>query len=109
MNDDYLSDAVAVDGSPGWYPTRAISSEMIQNRLGLHARPAAMFVRVANKHRADIWVEKDGERVNGKSILGLMMLAAGRGTKLVISAEGVDAEKAVRELEMLVQRRFDEE
>jgi phosphocarrier protein len=104
-----LLHAAGLSASSSSYPTRAMSSQMIQNRLGLHARPAAMFVRVANKHRADIWVEKDGERVNGKSILGLMMLAAGRGTKLVISAEGVDAEKAVRELEMLVQRRFDEE
>jgi phosphocarrier protein len=68
-----------------------------------------MFVRVANKHRANIWVQKDGEQVNGKSILGLMTLAAGQGTRLVISAEGADAEKAVRELEMLIQRRFDEE
>jgi len=109
MNDDYLSDAVAVDGSPGWYPTRAISSEMIQNRLGLHARAAAMFVRAANQHQADIWVEKEGERVNGKSILSLMMLAAGQGAKLVISAEGADAEKAVQELQQLIQRRFDEE
>ena len=82
---------------------------MIQNKLGLHARPAAMFVRVANKHRADIWVRKGDEQVNGKSILGLMMLAAAQGTKLVISAEGADAEKAVQELELLIQRRFDEE
>jgi phosphocarrier protein len=81
----------------------------ILNRLGLHARPAAMFVRVANRHSADIWVEKDGEQVNGKSIMGLMMLAAGQGTKLIVSAEGVDADKAVRELELLVQKRFDEE
>jgi phosphocarrier protein HPr len=87
----------------------AISSQTIQNRLGLHARPAAMFVRVANKHRANIWVHKDGQRVNGKSILGLMTLAAGYGTKVAISAEGTDAEKAVEELAMLVQRRFDEE
>ena len=68
-----------------------------------------MFVRVANQHQADIWVEKEGERVNGKSILSLMMLAAAQGTKLVISAEGADAEKAVQELELLIQRRFDEE
>ena len=93
------------------YPTgaKAVAFQMIQNKLGLHARPAAMFVRVANKHRADIWVEKDGEQVNGKSILGLMMLAAGQGTKLVISAEEADAEKAVQELELLIRRRFDEE
>jgi phosphocarrier protein HPr len=81
----------------------------IQNKLGLHARPAAMFVREANRHRAEIWVEKDGEQVNGKSIMGLMMLAAGQGTRLVISAEGADAEKAVQELEGLIARRFEEE
>ncbi len=81
----------------------------ILNKLGLHARPAAMFVRVANKHRADIWVEKDGEQVNGKSIMGLMMLAAGQGTKLVLSVEGTDAEKAIQELELLIEKRFDEE
>jgi len=81
----------------------------ILNKLGLHARPAAMFVRVANKHRAEIWIEKDGEQVNGKSIMGLMMLAAGQGSRIVISAEGADAQNALTELELLVQRRFDEE
>jgi phosphocarrier protein HPr len=81
----------------------------IVNKLGLHARPAAMFVRIANKHRAEIWVEKDGEQVNGKSIMGLMMLAAGQGSKLLISAEGSDADRAVQELESLIGRRFDEE
>jgi phosphocarrier protein HPr len=89
--------------------TKAASSQIIQNRLGLHARPASMFVRVANKHRADIWIQKDGQRVNGKSILGLMTLAAGQGTRIVISAQGTDAQKAVQELEKLIQRRFDEE
>jgi phosphocarrier protein len=82
---------------------------LIQNKLGLHARPAAMFVRIANKHKADIWVEKEGEQVNGKSIMGLMMLAAGQGTKLLISAEGADAEGAIQELEQLIEKRFDEE
>jgi phosphocarrier protein len=81
----------------------------ILNKLGLHARPAAMFVRVANRHRAEIWIEKDGEQVNGKSIMGLMMLAAGQGSRIVISAEGADAQNALSELELLVQRRFDEE
>lgn len=81
----------------------------ILNKLGLHARPAAMFVRVANKHRAEIWIEKDGEQVNGKSIMGLMMLAAGQGSRIVISAEGADAQHALNELELLIQRRFDEE
>jgi len=68
-----------------------------------------MFVRVANKHRAEIWVEKDGEQVNGRSIMGLMMLSAGQGTKLILSAEGADAAKAIRELELLIEKRFDEE
>ncbi|MBV9392290.1 MAG: HPr family phosphocarrier protein [Verrucomicrobia bacterium] len=92
------------------HPAAKIQKEVtILNKLGLHARPAAMFVRIANKHRADIWVEKDGEQVNGKSIMGLMMLAAGQGTKLIISAEGADAEQAIQDLETLIQKRFDEE
>jgi phosphocarrier protein HPr len=81
----------------------------ILNKLGLHARPAAMFVRVATKHRAEIWVEKDGEQVNGKSIMGLMMLAAGQGSRLLITAEGADAQGALQELQELIDRRFDEE
>jgi phosphocarrier protein len=82
---------------------------VIINRLGLHARPAAMFVKVCNKHKSEIWVEKDGEQINGKSIMGLMMLAAGQGSKLKITCEGHDAEKALIEIEGLIQRRFDEE
>ncbi|HUI08105.1 MAG TPA: HPr family phosphocarrier protein [Verrucomicrobiae bacterium] len=81
----------------------------VTNKLGVHARPAAMFVKVANRFESDILVEKDGEQVNGKSIMGLMMLAAGQGSTLVITATGRDAEVAVRELESLFQRKFDEE
>jgi phosphocarrier protein len=81
----------------------------IMNRLGLHARPSAMFVKVCSRFRCEVWVEKDGERVNGKSIMGLMMLAAGHGSKLQISCEGPDAEKALGEIEALVARKFDEE
>ena len=81
----------------------------VLNRLGLHARPAAMFVKVCNKHKSEIWVEKDGERVNGKSIMGLMMLAAGQGSKLRVSCDGSDAEKALVEIEALILRRFDED
>jgi phosphocarrier protein len=79
------------------------------NKLGVHARPAAMFVKVANKFESDITVKKDGEEVNGKSIMGLMMLAAGLDAKLVIIAEGRDAHAAVNELAALFQRKFDEE
>lgn len=81
----------------------------IQNKLGLHARPAAMFVRIANRFACDVWVEKDGEEVNGKSIMGLMMLAAGCGSNLRVSAVGEDANEAIRELEDLLGRKFDEE
>ncbi|MFL6538854.1 MAG: HPr family phosphocarrier protein [Chthoniobacterales bacterium] len=81
----------------------------IVNRLGLHARPAAMFVRVASRYRAEVWVEKEGERVNGKSIMGLMMLAAGQGSKLRICCEGADADKALEELEQLIASKFNED
>lgn len=82
---------------------------VILNRYGLHARPAALFVKTSNRFKADVWVEKDGEEVNGKSIMGLMMLAAGHGSKLKISAAGSDAEKFLREIEELVAKRFHED
>ena len=82
---------------------------LVSNKLGLHARPAAMFVRVANRFACNIFVEKDGEKVNGKSIMGLMMLAAGPGSKLRLHAEGHDASQALSELETLVARKFDED
>ncbi len=81
----------------------------IVNRLGMHARPAAMFVRIASRYRCEVWVEKEGENVNGKSIMGLMMLAAGQGSKLLVRCEGADAERAMAELEALVQGKFNEE
>jgi len=81
----------------------------IVNRLGLHARPAAMFVRIASRYRSEVWVSKEGEEVNGKSIMGLMMLAAGQGSKLRIRCEGLDAEKAMEELEALINAKFNEE
>jgi phosphocarrier protein HPr len=81
----------------------------IVNRLGLHARPAAMFVRIASRYRSEIWVSKEGEEVNGKSIMGLMMLAAGQGSKLRIRCEGPDAAKAIEELEELIYARFNED
>jgi phosphocarrier protein HPr len=81
----------------------------IVNRLGLHARPAAMFVRIASRYRAEIWVAKEGEEVNGKSIMGLMMLAAGQGSKLRIRCDGPDADKAMEELEALIKAGFNED
>jgi phosphocarrier protein len=82
---------------------------MIQNKLGLHARPAAMFVRLANQFSSEIIVEKDGEEINGKSIMGLMLLAAGQGSKLKITAQGIDAEKALQAISEIIENKFNEE
>ena len=91
-------------------PAQKLEKELtIVNRLGLHARPAAMFVRIASRHRAEIWVSKEEEEINGKSIMGLMMLAAGQGSKLRIRSEGPDADKAMEELEELIKSGFNED
>jgi phosphocarrier protein len=82
---------------------------VILNRYGLHARPAALFVKTSNRFKAEVWVEKDGEEVNGKSIMGLMMLAAGHGSKIKVSAAGSDAEKFLKEIEDLIASRFNED
>jgi phosphocarrier protein len=81
----------------------------IANKSGIHARPAAMFVKIAARYGSDIFVEKDGEKINGKSIMGLMMLAAGPGSKVTLHVKGADADAAIAELEALVERKFDEE
>jgi phosphotransferase system HPr (HPr) family protein len=81
----------------------------IINRLGLDPVAAAMFIRIACRFRSEIWVEKEGERINGKSIMGLMMLAAGQGSKLHIRCEGPDADRAMQELEELIKNRFNED
>lgn len=82
---------------------------VVVNKLGIHARPAAMFVRTANKYESKVFVEKDGETVNGKSIMGLMMLAAGPGSKINIKADGRDADDVLRDLESLLRSKFNEE
>lgn len=88
----------------------AVTKELtVKNKLGIHARPAAMFVKTANKYHADVTVEKDGQEINGKSIMGLMMLAAGQGSKLKVTVNGDDAAKALREIEVLIDRKFDED
>lgn len=78
----------------------------IRNKMGMHARPAAQFVKRASKYQCDIWVEKDDEPVNGKSIMGLMMLAAGKGETIKVITDGVDAEAAMTDLEELVSNGF---
>ena len=75
---------------------------IIKNKQGLHARPAALFVQVANKFDCEITVSKGSDKVNGKSIMGIMMLEAGKGSRVTIIANGQDAEQAVRELEGLL-------
>jgi phosphocarrier protein len=82
---------------------------VIANRLGLHARAAARFVHVANKFNSSIAVVKEGSKVDGKSILGLLTLAAKKGTRLKLSASGDDAETALAELSELVRSGFGEE
>lgn len=81
----------------------------IVNRLGLHARPAAHFVRTSSRYDSEVYVVRDGVEINGKSIMGVMMLAAEQGATLRIRAEGDDAEAAIRELVDLVERGFDED
>jgi phosphocarrier protein len=76
------------------------------NRLGMHARPAAMFVSHASKFSSEVWIEKNGLKVNGKSIMGVMMLAAEKGSQLIISAEGEDEQRAVESLVDLVHDGF---
>src|ERR1700749_1341329 len=91
-------------------PQSKITKELtIINRLGLHASPSAMFVKTASRFKCEVWVEKDGECVYGKSIMGLMMLAAGQGSKLLISCEGPDGDKALEEIEAIISRKFDED
>ena len=82
----------------------------IQNNLGLHVRPASLFVAEASKYQSQIFISKDGMRVNGKSIVGILMLAAGKDSEITIEAMGDDAEDALDGLEeLVVRRKFDED
>jgi phosphocarrier protein HPr len=80
----------------------------VMNKMGIHARPAAMIVRITNRYKCDVLVEKDEEQVNGKSIMGLMMLAAGMGSTVRFIATGDDAPQMLAELEHLFARKFEE-
>ena len=81
----------------------------IINKLGLHARAAAKLVNVATKFSSQIEIEKDGQRVNGKSIMGVMMLAANQGSNVLLLADGDDAAESLTEMEKLINNYFDEE
>jgi len=81
----------------------------IQNKLGLHARASAKFVSLAAEFKSDITLSRNGQQVNGKSIMGIMMLAAAKGTEIQICAEGRDEARAVEALRGLVENRFGED
>lgn len=97
-----MTDDVQSDGS--------LSRDIeIRNQYGIHARPAAMIVKIAGRYHVDVQFEKDGSRVSGKSIMGLMTLEASRGTCLTVTANGPDAEQVLDEIEQLANRKFDED
>lgn len=81
----------------------------IINKLGMHARAAAKFVKLASSFNSDINLERNSQRVNGKSIMGVMMLAASKGTTITIHAKGSDADDSLDQLEQLINDRFDED
>ena len=81
----------------------------IINKLGLHARAAAKFVNIASDFSSHVDIEKNGNRINGKSIMGVMMLAAGKGSMITLHVEGDDAEACVKSLSELINNRFDED
>jgi phosphocarrier protein HPr len=80
----------------------------IVNKLGLHARASAKLTQVASGFASEIWLSRSGRRVNAKSIMGVMMLAAGQGTSIIIDAEGADADEAIAALLQLIRDRFGE-
>ncbi|MDP2969586.1 MAG: HPr family phosphocarrier protein [Deltaproteobacteria bacterium] len=81
----------------------------IKNKLGLHARAAALLVKTANRFVSNVSLEKDGLEVNGKSIMGILMLAATKGTRITLKVEGKDAEQAIETLGKLIENKFSEE
>jgi len=81
----------------------------IRNRLGLHARAAALLVKTANRFASDVTIEKDGLEVNGKSIMGILMLAASKGTRITLKVDGKDSTQAIQTLGKLIENKFGEE
>lgn len=81
----------------------------VKNKTGLHARPAAMFVQSSGKFASEIWIEKEGKKVNAKSIMGVMSLGVSQGTEIKIIAEGEDEREAVEKLSELINSNFGEE
>ena len=88
---------------------RTVRDVIVANQQGIHARPSTAFVKLASKFKSDVFVEIGGDMINGKSIIGLLMLAAGPGSKLKIICEGIDADEAAKALAELVNSKFGEE
>jgi phosphocarrier protein HPr len=86
-----------------------IKTFVIRNKLGMHARVAAKLVKVATKFKSRIYFEKDGQEVNGKSLLGILTLACPKGSRLIVRVEGMDAPEAMAALEELIESKFGEE
>jgi phosphocarrier protein len=86
-----------------------IQTFTIRNRLGLHARAAALLVKTANGYASNVTIEKDGLEVNGKSIMGILMLAASKGTRITLKVDGKDSAQAMQTLGKLIENRFGEE
>ncbi|MGI6112513.1 MAG: HPr family phosphocarrier protein [Mahellales bacterium] len=82
------------------------STVKVSNKDGLHARPAAVFVQLANKFNSEVWIEKDNKRVNAKSIMGVMSLGISADTEITVAAQGEDEDKAVKALVELVTSEF---
>jgi phosphocarrier protein len=80
----------------------------IANKLGLHARASAKLTQLAGKYKSEVWISRDGRRVNAKSIMGVMMLAAAKGSMVVLETDGPDENEAIDAIAHLIERRFDE-
>ena len=81
----------------------------VSNKMGIHARPAAMIVRIATRYSGEIWIDKEGEKVNAKSIMGIMMLAAAKGTQLTFDCNGKESIEFEREIRELFASKFQDE
>lgn len=82
---------------------------VVKNRLGLHARAAVKFMNLANRFASSVWIEKDGNEIDGKSILGILTLAAVQGSKITLKISGPDEDQALNALETLIENKFNEE
>lgn len=89
-------------------PAEVAQEFLIRNALGLHARAAALLVKITSRYRSEITLRKDSLEVNGKSIMGVLMLAAGRGSKIVVRAKGEDAQEVMAEIGRLIENQFGE-